>query len=487
MTPGTVPDAPTAVTASRSGSGSLSVAFTPGNANGYTVSSFSVTCSSSDSGAVTAVSNSGGTSPITVNGLTNGKTYTCSVHATNAIGAGPQSTNSNAIIPATVPSAPTVGTVTRSGAGLRVPFTPGTGNGLAITSFTATCTSSNGGSTRVASAAASAITVTGVTLGKTYTCSVKATNGVGTGPASGHSNAIVPSLVPSAPSGVSAISGSTTTSTGPLTVSFVPGAGNGTPITSNAATCTSSNGGITRTAGGASSPITVSSVITGDTYTCTVKSTNDVGAGPSSAASNAVVVGSPAAPTGLSLGSMSTTTATGSLRMSFAPGADNGGALTSPQFTATCTSSDGGSTETGVTATSPVTIAGVTTGKTYTCTVKAHTARGYGLASAPSRAIVVGAPAKPGQPIASKTGPGTLEVDFAPLNAAQANGSALTTPKYTATCTSTNGGVTGSGTGAGTPIAVGGLTADKSYSCSIKAHNARGYSPSSLGSAAVTA
>ena len=74
---------------------------------------------------------------------------------------------------------------------------------------------------------------------------IKATNGVGTGPASSASNAIVPSLPPSAPYAVKAASGSTTSATGPLSVSFRPGAANGTPITNNTATCTSSNGGAT--------------------------------------------------------------------------------------------------------------------------------------------------------------------------------------------------------------------------------------------------
>jgi hypothetical protein len=487
VVPGTVPDAPTGATAARSGSGSVSVSFTPGNDNGFAVSSFTVTCASPDAGAVTPVTNSGPGSPVVLNGLTNGDTYTCRVHGTNSIGAGPDSAASNAIMPATVPGAPSVGVVTRSGSGLRVPFTPGTDNGSPIASFTATCASSNGGTTRVASSSTSPIIVTGVTLGKTYTCTVKATNGVGTSPASSTSNAIVPSLPPSAPYAVKAASGSTTSATGPLSVSFTPGAGNGTPITNNTATCTSSDGGATTTGSGGTSPITVSGATTGKTYTCKVKSTNAAGTSPMSAASNAVVMGAPASPTGLSLSSGSTTTATGPLKMSFTPGADNGSSVTAPSFTATCTSSNGGVTKTGVSTVSPITIANATTGKTYTCTLKAHNARGYGLASVSSGAIVVGAPAKPAQPVASSVGPGALRLTFTPLTSAQTNGSPLTTPNYTASCISSDGGVTRSATGAGSPITVTGLTVGKSYRCNLRAHNARGYSPVSLGSTARTA
>ena len=52
-----------------------------------------------------------------------------------------------------------------------------------------------------------------------------------------------------------------------------------------------------RPASAATSPITVAGATTAKTYTCTVRSTNAVGTGPASAASNAVVVGSPAPPT----------------------------------------------------------------------------------------------------------------------------------------------------------------------------------------------
>src|SRR5207342_2434149 len=100
----------------------------------------------------------------------------------------------------TVPGAPTIGTATRGNGSASVAFTaPANDGGSAITSYTATCPSSNGGVTRSASAAASPISVTGMTNGKTYTCTVKATNAVGTGPASAASNAFVPATVPGAP------------------------------------------------------------------------------------------------------------------------------------------------------------------------------------------------------------------------------------------------------------------------------------------------
>jgi hypothetical protein len=64
-----------------------------------------------------------------------------------------------------------------------------------------------------------------------------------------------------------------------------PASDGGSPITGY--TVTSSPGGITGTGG--SSPITVSGLTTGTSYTFTVRATNAVGTGPASAASNSIV------------------------------------------------------------------------------------------------------------------------------------------------------------------------------------------------------
>jgi hypothetical protein len=75
-------------------------------------------------------------------------------------------------------------------------------------------------------------------------------------------------------------------------------------------------------------------------------------------------------------------------------------------------------------------------------------------------------------------------VTFPLLTAAQMNGSALTTPKYTATCSSRNGGVARAATGVGSGIVVLNLTPGRTYTCYVRAHNARGYSQASVASAA---
>ncbi|MEP7069258.1 MAG: choice-of-anchor D domain-containing protein, partial [Usitatibacter sp.] len=160
-----------------------------------------------------------------------------------------------------------------------------------------TVTSSPTGIT--ATGAASPIVVTGLANGTTYTFTVTATNGVGTGSPSAPSNAVTPVAPPGAPS--APIIGTATAGNAQATVSFSPPASNGgSPITGY--TVTSSPGGIS--ASGVGSPITVTGLLNGTTYTFTVVAANSVGSGPASAPSNAVTPTAPVPSITLTPGSL---------------------------------------------------------------------------------------------------------------------------------------------------------------------------------------
>jgi len=78
----TPPGAPT-IGAATAGNGSIAVSFTPPASSGSSpIVDYVATCTASGS----TRSQTGATSPITVPGLTNGTTYSCSVTATNAVG-----------------------------------------------------------------------------------------------------------------------------------------------------------------------------------------------------------------------------------------------------------------------------------------------------------------------------------------------------------------------------------------------------------------
>jgi len=190
----TVPDAPTIGTASGASATSVTVACTAPTSNGgATITTYTFT--SSPAGG-TATLTSATCSTTTVTGLTAGTAYTFTVTATNSQGTSVASAASNSVTPVipTVPGAPTIGTATvASGTSVTVACTtPSSNGGATITTYTAT--SSPGGITGTLTSAtcSSAITVSGLTSGTTYTFTVTATNSVGASVASSASNSVTP-------------------------------------------------------------------------------------------------------------------------------------------------------------------------------------------------------------------------------------------------------------------------------------------------------
>jgi hypothetical protein len=186
---------------------------------------------------------------------------------------------------------------------------------------------------------------------------------------------------PNAPVSVSAtdVGTSRAYNNGAATVSFTSGGDNGAPISSF--TVTSSPGGFT--ASGASSPLTVTGLQSGVSYTFTATATNSVGTSDASTASSAITattipqaptIGTPTCATGQAY------TGSANITVPFTAGATGGKAVS--VFTAT---SSGGGTATN--SASPVTISR-TIGSSYTFTVTATNANGTSTASGTSASVL---------------------------------------------------------------------------------------------------
>jgi hypothetical protein len=474
VVPAVLPGPPT-INSVTPGNGQVSVDFAPpSDDGGSAITNYEATCLSSDGGAADIEDSP--TSPILVGPLSNGNNYSCTVTATNGVGMGPASTPSSVFVPATVPGAPNIGVATGGLGSVSVAFSISTDGGSPITSFTATCTSSTGGVSGNASGPVTPVVVTGLTNGANYTCSVTATNSVGTSGPSRVSNVAVPAItIPDPPT-----IGTPISSNADVSVVFTPPAnGGGSAITEFDASCISSNGGTPGTGTGSASPVDVTPLDNGKTYTCTVTAMNSVGTSQPSAASSPVIpLGPPVAPT-----INSVTSGVASVSVDFSPPSDNGGSAVTG-YTASCTSSDTGVNGTVSGASTPIVVAPLTNGSSYTCTVTATNAIGTGVPSDPSDTVV---PATvPDAPKIGTALPRVNSILVQSLLPAFDGGSPVTSE--TARCVPVAGGTVTTQTRIG-PVtffsvpAVPGLV----YTCSVTASNAVGRSGASKASNQVSA
>lgn len=215
---------------------------------------------------------SGDPGEITVPGLTNDKTYSCVGFASDATKRSPKSRRLSGTPQEVVPGTPSIGNVSPGDGSLTVAYGAAAGFGSTVNSYTATCGSA---STTVAGSVLSA-TVSGLSVGANYDCTLYATDAAGNGPSADWSGNAGP---PGEPTITSVLS-----EDGQLTVLFRPVYYDATAYT---ATCgdqsVSVNGGIEGGGDAGFLWATVTGLSDGDSYPCTVSATNTAGQGPASA------------------------------------------------------------------------------------------------------------------------------------------------------------------------------------------------------------
>ncbi len=263
---------------------SISIAFSkPASDGGARISNYRGVCTSSNGGLTGT--HQGFSSPLTVGGLTAGKTYTCTVAAINKVSIGPASKPSASVVTLpTVPAAPSLTKLTPGFHNVSVSFKANNSNGAPITNYRVTCKDDDGW--RSHQGFTSPITIACVNGAETYTCTVAAENRIGWSPSSPTSaEAISLPVTPGAPSIASVTAG-----TRSIAVAVnKPTNDGGVRISSYRVTCTSTTGGATGTRQAFTPTITVTGLSGGDTYTCTARAINQVSVGPPSKPSAPVV------------------------------------------------------------------------------------------------------------------------------------------------------------------------------------------------------
>ena len=489
VTPAAKPDAPTGVIAVRGNTqATVSLTAVTGTATGGpAISSYTITAYDANNNAVgTPCQTATDATSCVVTGLTNGTPYTFKATSNNGLFTSSASTASTAVIPATVPNAPTSVSAAVSTAGAAtVSFTaPLVNGGAALTGFTVT--SSPGGFTCNAAADASSCVISGLTNGTAYTFTVIATNEIGNSVASSATSAVTPQAAATPPSTITATAGD-----GQATIAFSGATTNGSTIVDYTVQAYDSNGNAVSgaTCTSATSPCTVTGLANGSTYTFKVVTNSTVyGAASTTAsapsiASNAVTPATaPSAPT-----SVEVSPGTGKITVTWTAAAANGSPILSYQVQAY--DADGNPvTGATCTATAPDTTCDVTAnlvaGTNYTFKVTATSAAGTSTASTASSAVAVNA--APSVPLSVTAVAANASVTVSWGSPANINGSAIT--GYSITAYDANNNVAGTCTSIApaTTCIVNGLTNGTPYTFKATATNGIGTSSESSASSAVT-
>ncbi|MGW2621269.1 fibronectin type III domain-containing protein [Micromonospora taraxaci] len=189
--PGT-PATPTAV----AGFTSATVTWTAPASNGSPITSYLIT-PIRDGVTQPTLTFDASTTSRTLTGLTAGSSYAFRVAAVNAYGTGAASPASAAVVPYTLPGAPTITSVTAGTTAARLSWTTPANGGSAITGYTVTPYLDGVAQTpQTFTGAATTQTVTGLTGGTTYTFRVAAINAAGTGPQSAASASVTVNPAP---------------------------------------------------------------------------------------------------------------------------------------------------------------------------------------------------------------------------------------------------------------------------------------------------
>ena len=261
---------------------------------------------------------------------------------------------------------------------------------------------------------------------------------------------------------------------GTLVVRFkAPADDGGSTVHVYSAHCTPVSGGKGSERGGEVSPITVFALTGGKQYTCRVRARNKAGYGPYSAPSKVVVPKAETAqviPDPPSVVSVKPAVAAAEVRFSLVPRQQVTG------YRALCTATDGTHHNQQRHGGPPILVDHLLEAKAYTCQVQTRNPSGWSAYSKPSK-VVITRTFRPGAPTITSVTVGVHSLGVTYQRPANGGGSKISS--FQATCTSSDGGVSGSQRGLSATLTVANLSAAKTYRCQVTATNSYGSGPAS--------
>jgi titin len=461
---GSAPAAPVISSISHVAAGrALSVNFTEPLDNGEPITGYEYQL---NDGAWTARADGSTTgSPLLVDGLTNGTTYAVKIRALSAFGEGSGSSAVSAVSKG-IPSIPTLASAATQDRQVSISFSaPADAGGTTITNYEY---SLDGASwvTRSPASSSSPISIGGLLNGVDVSIRLRAVNEFGSGPAS-ESLVASASTVPSAPSIIEIAAPQTG---GELNVAFTAPSDNGGRVVTSYEYRLNGNQWLARTDGrGSATPLRITGLANGTSYSITIRAQNSNGGGASSAASLATPRTTPGAPTITRV-----TSGNQLISVAFAAPANNGGsAISNYEY-----SLNGGLwvPRSPVSTTSPLIVGGLVNGTAVAVRIRAINAMGAGessntISSTPS--TTSGAPLILG--ITAPRSGGKLNVEFSAP--ADNGGSSVTGYEYRL-----NGGSwssRGDGRTVESPLEINGLQDRTPYVVELRAVNINGTGPAS--------
>jgi hypothetical protein len=309
-----------------------------------------------------------------VKGLTNGTAYTFTVTPSNSLGNGPTSSPTEPVTPGpTVPDAPTMLSAVPSGGKMILSWTaPASNGGHPITGYNVVTVNNPGFFCSTNSTLS--CEVEGLTEGVGYSFRVRASNMLGTGPASAVTPVTIAGKVPGAPSATTPtvlVVGVSVSWNAPSTIGTTPISGYFVRSNQDTLSFCQTNG--TRTC-------TISPLAPGSTHTFSVRAINSVGSGPWSVPSAEVALPTlPGVPVGV-------TAIAGNLSVKVSWTAPMSGGTNITRYDVMAVEDT--SRKCVATSEMSCTITGLANSKSYTFVVSATNAVGRGSFSLASAAVI---------------------------------------------------------------------------------------------------